>query len=773
MKTLQVNFFEYEGKPFAEGLLSAAYHPTQRIIEDRKYVIGMASKTVQGFAGKSSTVVQFGDRIYCVTKNPKALKKSFQIETKGQLFEWTLVEEDKILLPHSKESREVLRRLAAKAIADQQIDRGWFVERFRLVYHWSFNLTERLSMEFMDVFPGFVFRPYIYKDGSCAVLIDPKFKFIPRRTLRDTIDELVSRGLGRKEIGLIFENERVIDACPIFDCNFRRDPNSICRLKGAGRGKVLAKLDFSKRPSRASFGNLVKYHMRRNICPNEGRLGRYIADKPPLALLDAPRTGELLEYPLERLREELKLHNLSKVSRLFAMKYIQPPMSERWILTKSFIGYVDGINIGSLITLRLIRRFAEAGSHGKPWANYDYFDEIPLQIARSHQTHQPFIGLEKYGPYDLSGSRRGFKELSVSLYNFSTKVGKRELQKFYNALVKGFSYRPGFLGLERLFKIHLPEFSEDLIRTGLPARHLLVTKNRPHVVIVIAPRLGHEKVKQYGYFKRELTLRGIPSQFVLDDNIDPRTPAAHYSSYLKNVALGIYYKAGGTPWALSRPAATETCFLGLDTVTRQGKTFFSLQIFNPYGVWLGGWTDFVRRKDYPTILEKKLDSAVQIYEEQEKRPGRIVIHKEGEIWRSTELNPAKDALGPNCEIIAIKKLGVPRMYNTGTRKDYIVGRGACVQIDADTALLATSGPPHPIRGSQRFLTVQIYNPEVNEGMLMRTSREIFELSLVYGGYSLAVTSRPVTTHFANAATNLAAKYRIRDNPKIWRQAWFV
>jgi hypothetical protein len=171
-------------------------------------------------------------------------------------------------------------------------------------------------------------------------------------------------------------------------------------------------------------------------------------------------------------------------------------------------------------------------------------------------------------------------------------------------------------------------------------------------------------------------------------------------------------------------------------------------------------------------LAERLKDAAQICDNEKRKLRRIVIHKEGEVWSDTELDTIKDVIGVS-EIIGVKKVSIPRMYDTETRKDYMVERGAYVQIDSNAALLATSGLPHPIRGAQRCLTVQAYYPEVSNEMLMRVCKEIFELTLVYGGYSLAVTSKPITTHFANAAVDLASRYRIRDNPKLWRQAWFV
>ena len=103
----------------------------------------------------------------------------------------------------------------------------------------------------------------------------------------------------------------------------------------------------------------------------------------------------------------------------------------------------------------------------------------------------------------------------------------------------------------------------------------------------------------------------------------------------------------------------------------------------------------------------------------------------------------------------------------------MVDRGAYVQIASDEAILVTSGPPHQIRGSQKPIAIEIKKPDPNPELMRETCKEIFQLSLVYGGYMLAVTSKPVTTHFASTAARLAAKHEIEENPHLWKKAWFL
>jgi hypothetical protein len=772
LKNLQVNLFEYEGKPFTNGILATVFEPIEEIRNERFAAMKEATRKVEDMAGKPSVAVQFGKNIYCVPVNPASLEKTVEIELRGSLLHWKMKEPQELLKPITEKNREIIRGLVAKAVSNQQIERGWFVERYSFVYYWSFALTKQLSTEFMDVFPGFVFRPFIYEDGSCAIMVNPKFKFIPKMTLREKIDQLILEGASDEEIALNFEGEALIDACPVIDCEHRKNPSSSCNLKGAGKRRILSDLDFSQRPSKANI-DLIAYHKQSKVCPNNGRLAEFIKDTPPIALIESFGSGNVLSYPLERLREELKLHHLDRFGRVFLMKYMQPPMNERWYLTKSFMPFVDNVRIGRLSPMRLTGGMAEAGAEGKPWANCALFQETPLQFADGGQSLEPFAGLENYGPYDLKGTnRRNFEELQITIFNFSNKLSDRDLEMFYDHFVNGFTFRPHFSGIRRLFRLNVPSFTRDMLRQHTYYAEDIRAEDKPHIAIVVTPYTGNRKVKQYKPLKQKFTGMGIPCQFVLEDNISPRTPK--YVGYLKNLALDVYAKAGGIAWTLSRPASAHTLFVGLDTVTRKRKVCTSLQLFNSFGLWLGGWTSRIDWQEYPEYLSQKMREALRVYSKEERNiPSHVVIHKEGEFWSGVEFEPLVNAIRTDCKVVSIKKLGIPRIYDTATRKDFSVKRGTCVQIDRNVAVLTTSGAPHQIKGSQRPLTIEMKNPQADSHSLINACGEIFHLSLVYGGYSLAVTSKPITTHFASRANSLVSQYEIKEDPKLWKKAWFI
>ncbi|HML01847.1 MAG TPA: hypothetical protein VK487_00570, partial [Candidatus Bathyarchaeia archaeon] len=271
MSKLQVNIFEFLDKPFQDGIYVVRYEPEQKIPEDLLFVAGKATSKLEQMAQFPSTAIQYYSGIVCFPTNPALLEKTITVSERGNSFTWLKREAERIS-PNEPDGKEIIKRLLAKAISNQQIARGWFVESFQQVYYWSFNLTEQLSMGVMDVYPGFIFKPYVYEDGSCAVLIDPKFRFVPRKNYRDIVDEMLMQGKTQDEIVSVLEGELVVDACPVVQCQFRKAPTSTCRLKGAGKKRYLSRIDFTRRPSDANFKNLIEYHKNKEVCPNDGFL---------------------------------------------------------------------------------------------------------------------------------------------------------------------------------------------------------------------------------------------------------------------------------------------------------------------------------------------------------------------------------------------------------------------------------------------------------------------------------------------------------------------
>lgn len=772
--TLYINMFEYRGKPFANGLQTYVYIPEKEVAKERmNMLVGSAFRSLNAQIGKDSVVAQFGYDLYCVPFDPGNLPKEIHVKNDEFLFSYKFGGK-KHLITTVENHREIIRRLVANAIAKKQLENGWFVEPRGFAYHWSYSLSKKLRTALMEVYPGFVYKPYVYMDGACAVMIDPKFKFMPRKNLRDLIGELLQKKVEQETIKLLFEGEFLIDSCPQIDCPYRKNPSSDCWLKGAGKRRRLVQLDFNRSPSNASFGNIIQYHKEK--CKFYGRIADLIADSPPIALVERVQGDKPLEYPIERLREELKLHKVPEPQRLIIMKYIQPPLNVRWKLTENFISYVDDIIIGRLHNLQLIRVFAEAGSKNRAWENFVFFEEPPLKFGNQACSHDPFSGLERNGPYDLYGKdRRKFNSLQIIILNLSRRLTLDDIKRFYNDLVNGFS-RAGarFAGLKKIFRLEIPKFSEDLLFSDIREIEKLSLSQQPNIILVLCHAVGDHKIRQYGPLKQKLTQKGVLSQFIREERLGSHVTPDRYASYLKNVALTIYYKVGGIPWIIARPLSSNVCFIGLAMITRGNIRYTSMQIFDSSGFWLGGWTELINRDEYSKRLINRIEEAQNIYAKEKGRfPNNTVLHKDGEMWNDIEISPIIEAFQGKVTCVSVKKTVLPRLYDSN-RSDYVVKRGSCVRIDDNMALLVTSGPPQQIPGSQRPVTVEIKgNNIMNQRELMNICGEIFNLSLVYGGYRLAVVSKPITTYFASKAVSLASKYRIIESPLLWRKAWFI
>ncbi|HML04030.1 MAG TPA: hypothetical protein VK487_11755, partial [Candidatus Bathyarchaeia archaeon] len=439
--------------------------------------------------------------------------------------------------------------------------------------------------------------------------------------------------------------------------------------------------------------------------------------------------------------------------------------------TKGFMAYVDDVKIGRLTPLRLLRKFAEAGSENKFWSSYDSFGEFQLRFAKDKHGQEPYAGLESYGPYDLERNRR-LDEVFVTIFNFSPRISGENVQTFYKDLVEGVPRRPGFVGMNRLFKINIRRFVEDVIQKDIKSS-LTRLRRTPHIAIIITQLSGEKNVRQYRPFKQELTLEGIPCQFVLDRNIGPNASLSKYSGYLKNLALCIYAKLGGVPWILDHSLGDGKCFLGLAAIFRKKRVYMSLQTFDHFGQWLGGWTEQTDIRDYSQVLERRFKEALKLYEGLYGRPANVIVHKDGELLHDLEMPVLNKVTEIDSKIVSVKKLGFQRMYDTSI-EDYRVNRGTYLQVSSNEAMLVTSGPPHHFQGAQKPLTIDIKNPSNPDPILIKEiCKEIFQLSLVYGGYTLAITSKPITTHFASTAASLAANYEIKENPHLWKKAWFL
>jgi len=769
-----LNLFDYRGKVFENGLESYEYVSNNTLsgweLEKEQ---GNVSEELEHRLGENSAVAQFGERIYCVPFNAALLPNVLQGTSSS--IAWTLVSKQLTLMPKDNNSREIIRRLVARAIGNRQLQRGWFVEDHRFAYHWSFNLSRQLCTDLMDVYPGFVFRPYVYEDGTCAIMVDPKFRFEPKKTLRNTIDDMLRSGLDPEKINSTLREEYVIDACPVTECPTRKSPSGNCRLKGLGKRRVLLGLDFTKSPSQASIGSLIDYHRRATVCQYGGKVADAIRDNPPIAIVKGFGTKNALEYPAERIRLELKLWDLDKYQRMLVMKYIQPPMPQRYKMTENFATYANELQIGRRHFLELNTSFAEAGTKNRAWELFWNFECTPLKVGNGFCTSQePFAGIERSGPYDISGDdKRTFSRIQMMLCNLTNWIRDDQIRKFYNDLTEGFE-RPHFKGLKGLFGVQTPKFSEDLMLSNLDELREIPPERQPDVILVFAPPLGKHKIDQYGFFKHTLTKKGIATQFILDDTLRSANTQYKYLSYLKNLALAIYYKVGGIPWVLSRPAGYNACYIGLATLSSGDGICASIQGFDSIGLWLGGWTEFLDKSEYPSTLVGRVRTLMQLYQNRRQRsPDKVILHKDGEIWPEIELGPLSETFGSKLVAVSVKRTPVPRMYDPHARADYTVTRGACVRIDSKAALLATTGPPLPVHGSQRPITIEIKSENVAETAFKDICSSVFDLSLLFGGYVLGVVSKPITTYFAGQALSMVSQYDITESPVLWRKAWFV
>jgi len=759
---LLLNVFEYIGKPFKNGLIAVKlYDKDLQSIKDRDLYLylGECARLVENYIGKFCVAVHHGEYIYYVA--PSASMRG-RIPILTSRWGKRLLTGDKVVLdPRNPGDREILRKILDRAIELHLLSQQFFVEPIGKAYKWSYRFTEKIAMQEYEIFPGFIYRPFVFEDGSCAVALDPRFKLNPRKTLREEIEELSSPEKAKEE----FENTIVIDTCPILKCGERINPLSKCKLKGAGRMRLIVRLDFSRKPSEATIGDLIKYHEERVCIAPDKPLVRRLKDAPPIVIVEHPKYG-FLEYPPERLRKVIRLHEIKDVwIRRILMDHIRPTPRKRADRARLFSIYLDGVRIGG-ITLKLRRDFAKLGESGRPWSIFGILQKPKLRFKRGITT-DPLRGLEQLGPYD-EGS---MNEIKIAILNLSDKISNSMVEEFYKDVMFG---RRGFKGLKRIYGVNIPDAKALTIYKNV--KSLLTGHKDIDVCMVIIP--PHQK-NLYIQVKTELAKHGIATQ-VINDKTLAINSHKEYIGVLRNVALGIYVKAGGVPWVLAEPAENKTCFIGIDSVIRRTAIFSSIQVFDEYGERLYGHTlPLHTREDYVEFIKNELQKATEIYGQfKGEIPQNIVVHKEGDVY-SFEMNAIGEALNPFKEegasimVLSVTRgRGIPRIYDA-SKEDYVIDRGVYTMLTHEEAVLVTTSSPLPLRGTPRPIVIRPYSIPADFPILVHDiCKHVFYLTHLHIGYALGASAKPVTTLCADKAVKLLMRGIAVDDRKI-KGAWFL
>lgn len=204
------------------------------------------------------------------------------------------------------------------------------------------------------------------------------------------------------------------------------------------------------------------------------------------------------------------------------------------------------------------------------------------------------------------------------------------------------------------------------------------------------------------YLKAKAMQYGIPIQIVRDRIANPSADMQDPATIAWNFFTAIYYKAGGTPWALIRKDMAETtCYAGISFYRSRDKQSIQTsiaQIFNEMGkgVILRGEEIVVPKEDRTPHLSAQqafnlLSQSLKEYIEAIKHtPKRLVLHKTSNFSQA-EMDGIQQAAAyyhiQQVDLITIMDSDI-RLYREGA---YPPMRGSQFSLATRNQLLYTRG----------------------------------------------------------------------------------
>jgi hypothetical protein len=259
-------------------------------------------------------------------------------------------------------------------------------------------------------------------------------------------------------------------------------------------------------------------------------------------------------------------------------------------------------------------------------------------IASRVGTHA-FRALRQHGPFD--NSKLALTDGSL-LFVFPT--GEQDLaHRLAEALLNGIGTYPGF---GKLFRVEVPRgqaiksrtIDSDLrdmgesagaYRAGIAEWNREPRDREPDVAIVLLPHSERfEIVSPYYEAKAAFANLAIPTQMVTAELLrDER----QFQWSVANIALAIFAKLGGIPWAVEAPSGDEDLIIGIGRadVGREGareRHFGYAVTFVNNGIYRQTWS-FTPTAD-ESVYEDRLRSAIEaaLREDLDRPPSRLVIH---------------------------------------------------------------------------------------------------------------------------------------------------
>ncbi|MHA1250466.1 MAG: Piwi domain-containing protein [Candidatus Helarchaeota archaeon] len=398
-------------------------------------------------------------------------------------------------------------------------------------------------------------------------------------------------------------------------------------------------------------------------------------------------------------------------------------------------------------------------------------NSVIYEFQDGKKASSPYEGLKKYGPVDYR--TRDFQNIELKL--LCPYGARNKLNSFLEKKLKR--------SLRNLFQIN--KIESEIITYTQKDFNLTITNqelcekpddsNFKKIVLHYHDYYYDHYDADYYKIKREILAKGIPTQGLLRENF---TFENYYSN---NIAIGIYAKLGGRPWAISGFVSEifqkDTIYIGFDVSRKKyGKSTYEgsgcVVVYDERGQYVYHFTEhFPVNYDNldQNVAKSMLEMTIARFtQKKDRKPKNVVFIKDGDV-SPTEIHGFKDALiedETNLHIIEIPKRGkLPilifeddhiNLSDSGTFMKISTGYPSkpyelfIQNIGKDAKLPIMSKAikirPYIVKQSEQNIHLDRYINDI--------ARQIFVLSNLNWAYLKGFSNLPIVVHYAHHAANL-------------------
>lgn len=231
--------------------------------------------------------------------------------------------------------------------------------------------------------------------------------------------------------------------------------------------------------------------------------------------------------------------------------------------------------------------------------------------SSAHISTDPIFGLESWGPHIIPDLEQ------ISVCAICAPRFRRSLATFWENLLKGYEedvYVP-YPGFQRIFGVPITNITSivnpEIKRGEIPTRYATsirdIKSDISLVFIVLPYDLPQDAFEVYNELKAASFSKRIKTQCIRRTTLErldgTKSIRSDHAIDLWNISVGMFTKAGGTPWILRDKMSDIGCFVGLVTETKKimerryerNKTGIC-EVINNYGshvIWV--------KEDLPTM----------------------------------------------------------------------------------------------------------------------------------------------------------------------------